>query len=446
MSLLSSGTARWRETLAKSMPARLTSVFQANARQGMLKQVSSRLLVFEDRLVDLNNGSWRRLEHSGTRVDAEQLATAAADLLQAIDKPGGILLLLPAHEFLASTVKMPGIGRDNLRSALNLQAHVLLPGYDEPLALAVNTGERSSDAPDVALWMNENRINAMFAAFAARDLLLAAISPRMLAIAAGYEEVLIEDTDSMSVTQLHLQKGVISNWMRVSQSDLEQDEFREQWHQASQIHTSQQQDGHLENAPATVLSFKSADDFLGIADRIEADKDYSFIPAGAEALNRQLQKGKRMGMLAAAVAGIVFIAFVPFILQSIQSRLLLADLQQKQTQAVDARSDQTVVREFEQAWGAYTEFPRQNLSEILLELQQVINPGVLTSFEIDEGFITIEGDSSDPQSLLEQLEQNAMFTEVDFARATNNMRYFIDLRLSTIDFAAYKQRHFPDAR
>jgi hypothetical protein len=39
-----------------------------------------------------------------------------------------------------------------------------------------------------------------------------------------------------------------------------------------------------------------------------------------------------------------------------------------------------------------------------------------------------------------------MFTEVDFARATNNNRYFIDLRLSTVNFSAYREWHFPEPR
>ena len=77
-------------------------------------------------------------------------------------------------------------------------------------------------------------------------------------------------------------------------------------------------------------------------------------------------------------------------------------------------------------------------------MQDVIAPSVLTSIEIEEGFITIEGDSPDPQNLLEQLEQNPLFTEVDFARATNNTRYYIDLRLTSVNFPAYQEWYFPE--
>jgi hypothetical protein len=64
--------------------------------------------------------------------------------------------------------------------------------------------------------------------------------------------------------------------------------------------------------------------------------------------------------------------------------------------------------------------------------------------EISEGLFRIQGISQDPQALLERLEQNPMFAEVTFARATNNNRYYIDLILSTVNFEAYMVRYFPD--
>jgi len=83
---------------------------------------------------------------------------------------------------------------------------------------------------------------------------------------------------------------------------------------------------------------------------------------------------------------------------------------------------------------------------VLLQLQSVLTPSVLTSLELVEGELQIEGESEDPQSLLQRMEQDAMFTGVDFARATSNNRYYIEMRLSTVDFAEYHERYFPDAR
>ena len=145
-------------------------------------------------------------------------------------------------------------------------------------------------------------------------------------------------------------------------------------------------------------------------------------------------------------AVVVLLAASPFLVQSLQTRSLLATLAEQRELSAATRVDQAVVRDFEQRWGVMTEFPAQNISATLLQLQNVLNPAVLTSLEVNEGSVQIEGESDDPQSLLQRLEQDAMFTGVDFARATNNNRYYIDLRLSTVDFDGHRQRYFPEVR
>jgi len=80
----------------------------------------------------------------------------------------------------------------------------------------------------------------------------------------------------------------------------------------------------------------------------------------------------------------------------------------------------------------------------MFTLQNVLSPERLTSLEISEGLVKIQGTSSDPQAILQRLEQDPLFTEVIFSRATNNTRYYIDLRLSPVNFEAYMVRYFPD--
>jgi len=437
MSSINPGIYSWRERLTQGLPERFKTVFETSAKNSLLKQVNTILLVFNNRLYNLSNGTWHTLDSKGVHADPLQMAAAAAELLQASNISHGVLLLLPAHEFLATTVTLPGVGRDSMKAALQLQSHALLPGYEADLALAVNIHEHKPDSPDVAIWITEQRMNELFSAFSDKNMLLAAIMPRMLAPAAAFDDVVIEDSDLNTISRIHYRHGVVVSWLQTSRMDLQQDAFLQQWEQLSNSADVDEADS---------LEFSSAEHYLAVAEKIVADREYSFIPAGAEALKSQLQKGKRMGLLASAAVLAVLIGFVPFLMQSIQARSLLATLERQQEMAESARSDRAVVRAFEQQWGAFTEFPRQDLSNTLLTLQEVISPGVLASLEIDEGFIKLEGDSPDPQSLLERLEQTDIFTEVDFARATSNTRYFIDLRLSTVDFPAYKQRYFSDVR
>lgn len=460
--------ANWKSKLERFLPDKWQNRFSsAGARHKLLARVNRVLLVFDGRLFDLSSGRSSQLPLATDPVPAELIAQAAAQLLQA-EIPGSpgatktpktskankdqptLLLLLPPAEFLASPFSMPGVSRDNLKSALSLQAYTLLPGYEQPLSLAVNSNthpaqqsdaEPGDEKTETALWLSRGRIDALFDAFAAQGLLLAGIMPRVLA-AAAEGNCRITETDTATTVVLDYlataspADGYIARWLQIGNQDLQQEEFNRQWQQQTTVEP--------ESLP--VISLHSAEDYRSTAQTVCANRHYSFIPAGAAAVLAQQTKGRRLLALGAAAGVVLLLAAVPFMLQSIQARIQLAGLADLRQQAVQARADQARVREFEQEWGVFLEFPRQDLPTVLTNLQTAISPGYLSALNIEQGEVALEGDSPDPQSLLELLEQNPLFTQVDFARATNNQRYFIDLRLSTADFEAYQAWYFPDVR
>ncbi len=437
MTLLNSN--KWLEWLNNSLPVRLRTFLHTGARSQLLKQVNTVLMVHEDKLYDLANGSWRQLSSAALQGNPSEIAQAAVDLLSQVTNERAVLLLLPSTSFFATKVNLPGVARESFMSALRLQSAMVLPSYEEPLVFAANTAQKLSDT-DVVVWTNEAKLDALFDAFASNNLFLTAVMPRALAAGSQsdrQDNVEIEDEDATTLTSLRYQNGLLINWQQVEKSDLEQDAFAQQWNEAKQDWLTE---------GSRHMTMRSAQDYLELPVAVSSDPDYSFLPGGAQAAIRQMEKGKRL-LIAAAAAGIVlFLSALPFLFQSIQARGLIATLEDQRELAADARTDQAMVRDFEQQWGVLNEFPRQQIPDTLLELQTALNPSVLTSLEIEEGAIQIEGESPDPQSLLETLEQDPMFTGVDFARATNNNRYYIDLRLSTVDFDGYWQRYFPDAR
>ncbi|MDT8427978.1 MAG: hypothetical protein RQ757_04345 [Pseudomonadales bacterium] len=459
--------ANWKNKLESFLPASWQQRFSsAGARHKLLNRVNRALLVFDGQLLDLASGRSSPLAPATDPVPAELIAQTAAQLLQS-DIPGNstdkdppvLLLLLPSSEFLITPFSMPGVSRDNLKSALSLQAYTLLPGYEQTLSLAVNNntapaqqadaGHRDAGQPDehpeTALWLPQQRIDALFQAFAEQGLFLAGIMPRVLAAAvANGGNCRISETDASTTVALDYlatdspADGSIVRWLQIGNQDLQQEVFSQQW--------QQQIDSASASEALPVTSLHSGKDYQAVLPAVHAHRHYSFIPAGAAAVLAQQTKGKRLLALSAAAGVVLLLAAVPFMLQSLQARLQLAELAELREQASQARADQARVREFEQDWGVFLEYPRQNLPTVLTNLQTAISPGYLTALNIEQGAISLEGDSPDPQSLLELLEQNPLFTEVDFARATNNQRYFIDLRLSTADFAGYQAWYFPDAR
>ena len=435
MTIFTNKAARWRDRLGAFWLAHLRRRDGVHAR--LRRQVNTVLMVHDDRLHDLGNGAWRSLREWSS---AEQIAAAARELLPSGPVARSVLLLLPASRFIATTVNLPGVARENLHAALQLQASVLLPAYEGRLALAINPAARDVDRPDIALWADDTWLAALFDAFARQGLLLAAVLPRPLAALDSpltQDTLVVEDVDRDSVTQLVFRKGMLHSWLQMQRADLDDPELRTQWQEACAL---------AQGSGTGSLRLQGASDWTQRGMPQHWDSLYCFIPEGAQAVYRLQRKarGLRQAAMAAAVAALLLIS--PFLWQSLQIARLEATLAEQQTFSVEARADQAVVRDFDQRWGALNDFPRQDVAQVLLQLQSVLSPSVLTSLELVEGELQIEGESEDPQSLLQRLEQDAMFTGVDFARATSNNRYYIEMRLSTVDFAEYHERYFPDAR
>lgn len=440
MTSMSSRADYWRGRFFESLPAHLKTWAQAGARATLLRQVNAVLMVHDERLYDLANGSWRTLQHGDDGDACAALAAAARELLAPGPEPRAVLLLLPSSSFIATAVTMPGVARENLRSALQLQAPILLPSHEGALALAINAQARDPGYQDIALWTDENWLNGLFAAFSAQNLLLAAVLPRALAARpaeAGQNTLAVEDCDARSCTHLVYRNGALCSWLQVERKDLDDPEFQSQWQEA----TASAQGGVTE-----LRKFLRAQDWMEQGQPAHWDADYCFLPAGAQQVRRQREKGRRLKLAGLAAAAASVLLASPFLWQAVRISTLESALAAQQSLSAEPRADQAVVRDFEERWGVLNEFPRQNVPQTLLQLQSVLSPSVLTSLELAEGALQIEGDSPDPQGLLQQLEQDPMFTGVDFARATSNDRYYIEMRLSTVDFDEYRERHFPDVR
>lgn len=429
---------------------------QKSATDALVRRINRCLMMFDDRLYDLESGEHVVVANTHSR-DASVIADAAAQLLQSSNADAEcILLLLPPAEFLASQINMPGLPPDAMRTSLKLQAMTQLPEYDRQLDLAVTSnGESGSASQVLAWWIPAFCTSELFNAFSAHSLFLAAVLPRPAWLLAGLQRnlgvrtITLQDTDRSMLTivgsspaLMEEHRAATVTCLQTVAEDLLDPELNEYW-QSELLHAG------IKKIDYTI---NSADDCIRLIQQFNLQHiehksaNWAAFPAPALAARHQLDRGRRRGFILKAIAAGIALLALPFIYQSWQLIRLDSQLADIRVLSADARQNQEAVREFETQWGVMTEFPDQDVAATMLELQQVINPGVLTMFEIDEGFITIEGESEDPQNVLERLEQNPLFTEVDFARATNNNRYFIDLRLTTVNFPAYQQWHFPESR
>ena len=429
-------SAEWRERLAAYLPAQLRTLIQGASGRDLIKKIDTTFLLHDDTIVHLESKKFCQL----TSIDASTVAAGCAQLLDSLSaeqrKECAALLLLPANYFVATRTAMPGVAKDNLVAALKIQADSILPSFDSSLALAINAQSAVEGDEHLALWIAEATISEFFTAFEEQEIFLAAIKPRFLN---GDPEntsnlrTRILDTDSQTQTYAEVEGNVLKSLLHVRKQDLEQEIFQRQW-----------QESLLEDVDAVTVELNEVSDYYSRTD-VEANQDYCFFPYGALNATRRTAQGKQYIAAAAAVVVMLFVAAIPFIAQSLEFRSLAATLQIQRDLASGARQDQAAVVSFENEWGLISDFPEQRIGEAMFTLQNILRPDTLTSLEVSDGLIKIQGNSNEPQAILQRLEQDPMFTEVVFSRATNNTRYYIDLRLSTVNFEGYMIRYFPDA-
>ena len=395
----------------------------------LLKKVDATLLVFDQYVVHVESGLSNQFQETAGDLDPNRLAIACKHLLAEQQKEPSVLLLFPPDEFVATRQVMPGIGKDNLVSAMELQSENLLPTFTDSVALAVNPESADGGVEHIALWITNERLTQLFDAFQQQDIFLVAIKPRLLNIEDTSTDCFV-DEDQNCVTAVNVIDGVISNWWHVNKLDFENESYVQQWQQV------------VENAALRKSEYTSSKAYLSGSNN-HCNQVYTFFPSGALSARRRVERGRKLLIGASVVASLLLLSVIPFVGQSIERTSLVASLEAQRDLSSGARQDQLVVINFENEWGPINDFPVQQIRESMFTLQSVLSPDRLSSLEISEGLFRIQGISQDPQALLEQLEQNRMFAEVAFSRATNNNRYYIDLRLSTVNFEAYMVRYFP---
>ena len=420
---------QYQQQLIDYLPPVMRNFLEGSPKDELLKKVDATLLVFDQYVVHVESGLSNQFQETAGDLDPNRLAIACKHLLAEQQKEPSVLLLFPPDEFVATRQVMPGIGKDNLVSAMELQSENLLPTFTDSVALAVNPESADGGVEHIALWITNERLTQLFDAFQQQDIFLVAIKPRLLNIEGTSTDCFV-DEDQNCVTAVNVIDGVISNWWHVNKLDFENESYVQQWQQV------------VENAALRKSEYTSSKAYLSGSNN-HCNQVYTFFPSGALSARRRVERGRKLLIGASVVASLLLLSVIPFVGQSIERTSLVASLEAQRALSSGARQDQLVVINFENEWGPINDFPVQQIRESMFTLQSVLSPDRLSSLEISEGLFRIQGISQDPQALLEQLEQNRMFAEVAFSRATNNNRYYIDLRLSTVNFEAYMVRYFP---
>lgn len=417
----------------------LRSLYDASAHREILERVEASLVVVDGLLVNTLSGEYRQAAEAGQRPTATELAAAARELLPNRGQDSSsLLLLLPPADFAATTFNLSLSGDKLLRSALKLQAHTLVPAYDEALLLGLYSGGSNEG---VALWYPEREANALFEAFAEQELFLAAIMPRTLALLHSNDgDAVVLDEDARHLTLLDSRQGSVRKLLSLRQVDLQQDSFADQWQ------------GELAQYSGISLHARGADTWRELRRVVRAQMPYSFFPAGSEEAGREYNARRQRRALNIAAGVLVAALFLPFLNNWLQIQLLENRVASLQQESSAARAAQAAVYQMEDEWGAVSEYPRQNVGQVMLALNELIDSS-LTSFEIERGAVTIVGFAQDPAELIEQLAEREDFYNVSQRSSSSagndasgrGQRFTIGFNVSGVDFPGYEAR-FPATR
>jgi hypothetical protein len=310
-----------------------------------------------------------------------------------------------------------------------------VPAYEESLLLGLNGG--SSDG--VALWYPARNAEALFVAFREQGLFLATLMPRSLALlqtSVASDDCLLIDEDAQHVTQLECRSGIIKSLLSINQIDLQQEEFAAQWNtECSKI------------AAVPKIRSSGQDSWIGLRQVFQAMESYSFFPAGAEQVGRNLIATKQKKLGGVAALAVVVLLCLPFLGNWIRITILESQLETLREDSTEARRSQAAVYEMEEQWGPVLEYPRQDVGQILLSLNELIENS-LSTFTIEKGVIDIVGFAQDPAVLIEQLAEREQFYNVGQSRSSSSGnsellgdRFGIRMNASGIDYPGYEAEY-----
>jgi hypothetical protein len=420
------------------MPLELNTTLFKSFRQHLpaVTQIPDEsILVYEESLLHVGAGRHCLLSESDdTQHDLNpgRLAEAARSLLPDTTTEQSLALFLPAHEFVATRVHMPGVAADKLYNAVRLQQPMLLPGLNVPLLLAV--GSRHDAQHDcLALWFSSTRADALYQSFFAQGLFLSAILPRSLAAFTNENEArAIEDIDRCTRVFAAGHADNLQHWLYVTAKDYEQDAFRAQYEQ------------QRDKAAANALVLADIDAWERCPAPSPAVFRYAARPQGAEREQQQRRQNKRWRTMRRVAFMAVLLIVAGGLALWLFKHQQESHLERLKAQTTDVSRLRAEILQIEEITGPVVKFPKVDVVDILTKLNTLLPmDSWVTALKISEGMVEIEGNSSEPTMLLEALVQEPGFADVAFSRPTQGRNFGISFRLVGFDVPAYIKEYFP---
>lgn len=414
-------------------PARLISFFQADINDELLKRATVRLLLQDDKLINVETEkSVELIDHS-----AKEIAQKTHQLLDN-QKQTSVALFLPATEFASTTYQLSGVTSSNIDAALGYQASDLFPAQDSELLLAVS---HRDEEENIALWFHQQRAEDIFLELNQFNILLTALLPRVFLLIKNSKNTHSYREDSKNY---HLLCTVTANslveWQMILNKDLEQSFFADEWEKSLK---------RIDPEQLTLVD--NQDNWFAQPISGMRNSQYAFFPSLAK---QRLQKQSRLktGRFSSVIVVLLLVLLsVPFVKNEMRYMREEKKYAEYQERTKDIRMMKGYVLNQQEVWAPFLEFPNTDLVKTLELLNKIIPKNSwLSSFNYKEGKIEIEGFSPNPGQLLQIMSAQGQFENVAFSqtirsqKGKKNERFGITMRLKNLNPEQFKEDYFPE--
>ncbi|MFK5985573.1 MAG: PilN domain-containing protein [Pseudomonadota bacterium] len=427
----------------------IRSYFQTEIREEILKGINIRLLYFKGELINLES----RESVANVALEAQAIAQACKQLLQNEPKKKkqaiSIALFLPLTEFIYTQYNLPTVDSLNVKSALNYQREDLLPASDSDLQLTLS---HLKNKDNFALWCSTQTIQKFNLAFQQLDLTLSAILPRLALLSNKGQNVknqgsvsggqFFRESADNYTAQFSFYNHSLVQLGHITDEDIKVDAFKQEWDAKFAVI-----DGSRE-----ILKNK-ADWLEMIYARRMSDNyqqsQYAYFPKQIE--NRvksrgRLRNSRVIGLLAFVL---MFALAVPFVINKVRYLKYAAKYQAFVDGAKGVIEMRAKVLKHEEQWALYHNYPRVNVLDIISRLNKIIPVNSwISSFQIKNGYVEIDGFSPNPAAILEVISAQNDFNKVAFnkniraTRGQDKERFGITFHIKGLDVEEYEKEYF----
>ena len=425
----------------------IQSFFQSEIREEILKGIDIRLLYFDGELINLENSRVEKIAFkpqaiadAAKRLISYTIQNSALDkkeLKKKLDK-SSIALFLPLTNFIYTQYSMLGVDAKNIHAALSYQQDEFLPASSDDLELTVKQLKQENN---FALWFSAKKAEDFYLAFQQQGLTLASILPS-LSLLLSKDESTIRESSKDYLAQYSFSEYGLLKIGHIAVQDLDIEAFKKEWESSF---------GAVDNSTQCINSKTSWLDYLIDSRYAENYKksQYAYFPKQIKTQFKSrgyLRNSRVIGLLAFIL---IFLLALPFVENE---RKYFREQQKYQKYfdlAKDVREKRSKVLSNEEYWALYLNYPQVDVLTIISRLNEIIPiDSWISSFQIKNGYIEVEGYSPNPTSILELISAQEDFDEVAFNKNTQaergktKERFGITFHIKGVNIDDYEKQYF----